>query len=89
MRIVRTDRQDLRRERRRGSQSSARLHVIREKQACSPRAAVAFSALSAVTWLREKGRDVVGWIRGKWNLRVHQKVGSETRKNSSLNIQGN
>jgi hypothetical protein len=66
MRFFRTTHQDHRRETHRGSQASARVRLWSERGACFPRAAVAFSALSAVTWLKENASGFVGWIMARW-----------------------
>jgi hypothetical protein len=52
---------------------SSRLLILQEKAACSPRASVALSAFSAVTWLREvssliyrriaRGDQISTWLR--------------------------
>lgn len=56
MRYFRTDHQEHGRETQRG------LRILRERGACSPRGAVAFSALSACVRLREKMGDLAQWI---------------------------
>jgi hypothetical protein len=89
MRIFQTDHQDSRHERQRGPEASARLRVVSQRKACSPRSAVAFSALSAVTWLREIGADIVGRITGRWNATVRAKVAVEARKQITPDVQGN
>jgi hypothetical protein len=78
MRFFRTTHQDHRRETHRGSQASARVRLFSERGASSPRAAVAFSALSAVTWLREKASGLVGWIMVRWITTGRQSAAAET-----------
>jgi hypothetical protein len=89
MRTFRGDYQDSRSERRRDSEASDRFRIVNRREACSPRAAVAFSALSAVTWLREIGADIVGRITGRWNATVRPKVAVEARKQITPDVQGN
>jgi hypothetical protein len=82
MRLFRTNHQDYGREKQRGSQASDRLCLLGERAECSPRAAVALTALSAVAWLREKAGWLVGRITGNWNTTVRQKVAAQTHVTS-------
>ena len=62
MRYFRTDHQEHGRETQRGSHASSRLRALSQRGACSPRGAVAFSALSARVRLREKMGDLAQWM---------------------------
>jgi hypothetical protein len=57
-----TTHEDHRHEALSGSRASAGVHLLREGPP-SPRAALAFSALSSVTWLREKAVGLLGRIK--------------------------
>ncbi len=88
MRIFGTTRQYHRQHSQHASQSFARLRRVSEKASCSPRAAVAFSALSAVTWLREKASEFVGRIPIRTMSTGRLKLTAET-ENITLDAQGN
>ncbi len=89
MRIFQGDHQDFRSEHRRNSEASDCLRIVNQREACSPRAAVALSAFSAVAWLREKGAATVGRITGRWNATVQQKAAVEARKHITPEVHGN
>jgi hypothetical protein len=87
MRFFRTDHQDYARESQRGSQTSARLRVLSERRACSPRAAVAFTTLAAVTWLREKAGGLARLMASNWNTTACQQAVAQTYM-TARDIQG-
>lgn len=58
MQFLGTCNQDHRLESHRALQDSTRLRLMAERRTSSPRAAVAFSALSALSWIAEKS----GWL---------------------------
>lgn len=80
MRFFRSTRQDHRRETRGYPQAFVRGRLMSERGACSPRAVVAFSALSAVTWLREKAGYLVERIMVRWSTTGRQNVAMENRE---------
>lgn len=57
-----TRHQHPRRETQRASEAEAGRRLVSEKATSSPRVAIAFSALSAVTWLREKIGGLFGRV---------------------------
>jgi hypothetical protein len=88
MRFFGTKQQDHRREAQPGSQASARLRLVSERASCSPRATVAFSALSTVTWLRNKASELVRRITLRIISTGRPKLATET-ENITLDAQGN
>jgi hypothetical protein len=82
MRFFGTNHQDHRRETDAGSQSSARARLMSERGACSPRAAIAFSSLSAVIWLRENASRLVARSMVKWIPTGRENVAAGTHKTS-------
>jgi hypothetical protein len=75
-------------------QSAAHLRLMKERTACSPRAAVAFSALSIVSWLREKFAVLPwgsGWAastRRCWAGRTRRHGWFRSGKNSHVSVLG-
>jgi hypothetical protein len=68
------------------SQSSARLRLIDERTNSSPRAAVAFSALSAITWIIKKAGQLDARITVRHITTVHSQLVAETQ-NITLDAQ--
>lgn len=80
MRFFRSTRQDHRRETRGYPQAFVRGRLMSERGACSPRAVVAFSALSVVAWLRDKAGCLVGRVVTRWTTTGRQNVAMENRE---------
>src|ERR1700722_16392100 len=83
MRFVGTNHQDHRRETDTDSQSSARARLMSERGACSPRTSVAFSALSAVNWLRGNACRLVARSTVRWITKGRQNPGASTHTRTS------
>lgn len=88
MRFFGTNQPEHRRESQRDPQASARLLLMSRKGVCCPRAAVAFPALSALTWLREQVSGLLGRIMFGRITRGLPKVAADIHKNITLDTQG-
>ena len=80
MRFFETVPQHHRPETPRASEASDHQRLVSEKLNCSPRAAVAFSAFSAVAWMRRQIAELAGRLTLKRNTMGDEKVAAKPRE---------